>query len=73
MVVKKLNVKGMHCPSCEVLVKDVLEDENVEVLFVSFKSGVLEISFDENKIDFDEVKELIVSDCGYQVSEAEEN
>ena len=59
MVNKKLKVKGMHCPSCEMLIKDILEDEKVEVILINHRTGDLEISYNETEIDFDEIKNIL--------------
>ncbi|MCA9495332.1 MAG: cation transporter [Nanoarchaeota archaeon] len=59
MVNKKLKVKGMHCPSCEMLIKDILEDEGVKVLSVNHKTGDLEISYNEKTQVFENIKNII--------------
>jgi len=55
-----LNVKGMHCPSCEVLVKDSLEElEGVSNTKADSKSGIVEVDFDESKTDINKIKSTI--------------
>lgn len=66
MVNKKLKVKGMHCPSCEMLIKDILEDENVEVILVNHKTGDLEVSYNENDVDFEEIKRVLAEE-GHEI------
>jgi len=68
MVKEKLKVSGMHCPSCEILIKDILADEDVVVITISSKSGNLEISFDESKISLEKIKSLL-SEEGYKTNE----
>ena len=61
-----LNVKGMHCPSCEVLVKDSLEElEAVSNAKADSKSGIVEVEFDEDKIDMKKIKSVIINE-GYE-------
>jgi copper chaperone CopZ len=62
MVKIKLKITGMHCPSCEMLITDILEDEGVKVLTISAKSEVLEIEFDETKIKLDKITEILAED-----------
>ena len=62
-----LNVKGMHCKSCEMLIKDALEEqEGVETAEVSHDKGTAIISFDEKKVSEDQLKSII-KDEGYDV------
>ena len=63
----KLNVKGMHCGSCEMLIKDSLEEtEGIEKVEVSHKSGEVNIDFDESKVNEHKIKEIIKNE-GYKV------
>ncbi|MCA9459013.1 MAG: heavy-metal-associated domain-containing protein [Nanoarchaeota archaeon] len=62
----KLKVKGMHCPSCEMLIKDILEDEEIKVISISHKTGDIKVSFDKNNVDFDEVKRILAEE-GHEV------
>jgi len=61
----KLNVKGMHCKSCEVLIKDALQDEGVKAN-VNVNKGEVSIEFDESKIKLDKIKSIIKKE-GYKV------
>ncbi|MEM2918726.1 MAG: heavy metal-associated domain-containing protein [Candidatus Altiarchaeota archaeon] len=61
----KLNVEGMHCASCETLIKDVLSDENVKAS-VDSKKGEVIIEYDDSKINLDKIKSLIENE-GYKV------
>lgn len=61
-----LNVKGMHCPSCEVLVKDSLDElEGIDRVKTNSKSGIVEVDFDESKTDIDKIKSVIIKE-GYK-------
>jgi copper chaperone CopZ len=62
----KLKVKGMHCKSCEMLIKDILDDEDVKVISISYETGDLEISYNENDIDIEEIKKVLAEE-GHEV------
>ncbi len=56
----KLNVKGMHCKSCEMLVQDDLEELNgIKKIEVSHAKGFVNVEFDESKINIDKIKDII--------------
>ena len=61
----RLNVKGMHCKSCEILIKESLSDINVKA-DADFKKGVIEVEFDEKEINLEKIKKII-SNEGYKV------
>jgi len=62
-----LNVEGMHCSSCEILIKDSLEESNgVNNVEVSHKDGTVNVSFDESKTDEELIKTIIAKE-GYNV------
>ncbi len=64
---KTFKVKGMHCPSCEMLVKDSLEDEEgINNAELSHKKGTAMVDFDDSKIDENKIKSII-KDEGYEV------
>lgn len=60
-----LKIKGMHCPSCEMLIADELEESNVKSK-VNHKTGTAEIEFDESNISLEKIKQIIKKE-GYQV------
>ncbi len=63
----KLKIKGMHCSSCEMLIKDALEETNgIKKADVSMKSGSASIEFDESKIDSGKIRAIIEKE-GYEV------
>jgi len=60
-------VNGMHCKSCEMLIKDVLlETAGVRKAEASFAKGSVELEFDEKMVDTARIKELI-KEQGYEV------
>lgn len=63
----KLNVEGMHCGSCEMLIKDSLEEtDGVEKIEVSHKSGEVNVDFDDSKVSANKIKDIIKNE-GYKV------
>lgn len=63
---KSYKVTGMHCASCEMLIKDSLEENHIKVLEISSKKGVLKVDFDEKKINDNKIKTLIEGE-GFKV------
>ena len=62
----KLNVDGMHCRSCEMLVADELgELEGVRKVEANHKDGVVRIQY-EGRIDVDWIRKKI-QELGYRV------
>mgnify|MGYP005849887265 CR=1 FL=1 len=62
-----IKVKGMHCPSCEMLIKDVIEEQDgVEKAELSREKGMVMISFDEKKVNENQLKSIIKNE-GYGV------
>lgn len=50
MVFKKtdLTIKGMHCKSCETLIKDELIEAGAKDCKIDYKSGKATVTFDES-------------------------
>lgn len=63
---KTFKVTGMHCASCEMLIKDDLEDIGVKVKEISYKSGELKVEFDNKKVTEVKIKTIIENE-GYKV------
>ena len=65
---KKLNlkVKGMHCTSCEILIKEELEEAGAKDVQVSVRKGTVQATIDEKKLSEAKVK-LIIEKEGYSV------
>jgi copper chaperone len=62
----KLKIKGMHCHSCEMLIKDALKDIGVKNSKINSKTGQAEIEFDEKKISLEMIKKTIEKG-GYKI------
>lgn len=64
----KIKTKGMHCRSCEMLVKEALEGlKGVNTVEASHKSGVVSVDFDDSKINQDKVVQVIEKE-GYEIN-----
>jgi copper chaperone len=62
-----INVKGMHCKSCDILIGEALEEqEGVNSVESTFKTGKVTVTFDESKVTLDKIK-TIIKDEGYKV------
>ena len=55
----RLQVKGMHCSSCEMLVTEALLENGAARATASFKTGVVEFEHDEKMLPVSRAKELI--------------
>ena len=62
---KTIKVEGMHCKSCEFLIKDSLEEVGVKAS-ADHKTNTIKVSFDEKKVSLDSIKKAIESN-GYKV------
>ena len=63
----KIQTKGMHCKSCDMLVEDSLGDvDGVNSVKSSFETGIVEIDFDESVVNIDNIKDTIKQE-GYEV------
>jgi Cu2+-exporting ATPase/Cu+-exporting ATPase len=64
---KEFSVRGMHCKSCEAILKDSIGDINgVSDVSASAASGKLKVIFDETKTTENEIKNIIKKE-GYAV------
>jgi len=62
-----LKVDGMHCKSCEMLIKDALEEtEGIRKAEPSQAKGSVSVEYDEKKIDEPMIKKII-KEQGYEV------
>jgi len=68
MKMKKLGLKvsGMHCKSCEVLLKDALVELGVKECSADHVSGRVVVVFDESKLDIGRIAGVIKKE-GYKV------
>lgn len=63
----KLDIKGMHCRSCEILLeKNISKVEGVERAKANFLRGVVEIHYDRNRPDT-EILRQVVENSGYRI------
>ena len=65
---KKINltIKGMHCPSCETLIKDSLEEtDGVKHVDISAQKGSATVEFDEKKITKEKII-FVIKKEGYE-------
>ncbi|MBW6451906.1 MAG: heavy-metal-associated domain-containing protein [DPANN group archaeon] len=62
----KLKIYGMHCPSCTMLIQDVVEDlDGVIKADVSLESSRLRVFFDDTLIDERTIRDAVESE-GYK-------
>ena len=63
----KLNVEGMHCPSCEILISDELKElAGVKDVKVDHKLGTVNVKFDQSKTNKKDILDVIKKE-GYKV------
>lgn len=62
-----LTITGMHCRSCEMLIKDALEEAGVSSAKVDSKTGTAVIKFDGKKLSLEKVIKVIETE-GYKVA-----
>jgi len=61
-----LNIEGMHCPSCEMLIEDsLMELDGIEKAEISHKKGTAKIHFDESIIGEERIK-IAINREGYK-------
>ncbi len=58
MVNRKFKIKGMHCNSCEFLIKDVLEEIGVKAT-ADHKKGEVNLNFDEKKVSLNKIRDVL--------------
>lgn len=63
-----LNIKGMHCASCEIIIQESLEAmDGVNSAYLDFKKGTGMIDFDDTKVKDSDLMNVIQRE-GYEVS-----
>ena len=67
---KTLQIKGMHCKSCEALLEDAFEEIGVESSKINSSTGVAVVEFDEKEVSIAAIKKVVV-DEGYTVTKVE--
>ena len=67
MTLKKLTVKGMHCKSCEIILKEELEEiHGVKKAEPKHKEELVSIDFDGNSETLEKRKKKIKEE-GYEL------
>lgn len=62
----KLNVKGMHCKSCEtILSEDIAEIKGAKLTSIDYRKGVVDVQCD-SEATLEKVKQAIRKE-GYEV------
>ena len=54
-----LQLKGMHCESCEALVTDIVSDQGAKVLSASFRTGKVDIDYDSKRVPLEKIKKAL--------------
>ncbi len=57
-----LQIKGMHCASCEALVTDIVADQGAKVVSADFRSGKVDIDYDPKRAPLEKIKKAIVAE-----------
>ncbi|MBN1792173.1 heavy-metal-associated domain-containing protein [Candidatus Woesearchaeota archaeon] len=61
-----ISIKGMHCRSCEELIKDALgEQKGIKSVKVSHEEGSAVVEFDDTKSDEKTIRDIIRKE-GYE-------
>lgn len=56
-----LKIKGMHCEGCSTRLTKILNNQDgIENAKVSLEDAKAEIKYDDNKIELDEIREVVV-------------
>ena len=62
---QRIKVSGMHCAGCEMNINMALEEkQGIKKVKANYKKGIVEIEFDEKKINLEEIKNII-KETGY--------
>jgi len=63
----QLKVKGMHCKSCEALIKDSVEElPGINEVKADHNKGIIQVTFDESRVKESKIKEAIKKE-GYKL------
>lgn len=63
---KTLKIKGMHCESCEILLKEAIEEIGTKVVSANQKKGEIVVDM-KNESELSHVKKAIEKE-GYSVA-----
>lgn len=62
----KLKVSGMHCQSCEALIKDVLEEtKGIFTASADMKKKKVNVIFNDKKVSAEQIRKM-VEELGYK-------
>lgn len=65
-MIQKINVKGMHCKSCEAIITESIgELPGVKKAKADSAKGEVNVEYEESKISLDKIKETIIKE-GYR-------
>lgn len=65
----KLNIEGMHCHSCEMLIKDSLKElDGLKKSKINHKKGTAITIFDDSKLKEEDIVKAIEKE-GYKVKQ----
>ncbi len=62
-----LNVKNMHCKSCEMLICDALQKVGVNGCHIDHKTGNVNVKFNKENIKENQIKKAIINE-GFKLS-----
>lgn len=60
-----LQVTGMHCKSCEMLITDALIEVGAATVQADYKTGKVKVEFDGKKLSLPKIKGIIQKE-GYK-------
>mgnify|MGYP001591335055 CR=1 FL=1 len=63
---KTIKVKGMHCSSCEILLKETIEEEGINVVSANHKKGEIVVDVKDEK-EMAKIKQAVKKE-GYVVA-----
>ncbi len=67
MIHTKIKVQGMHCKSCEIILKEEIEEiEGVELVHANHNENNIEIDYKIEEVSLERIKETISTE-GYEV------
>lgn len=65
MIKKSYTVKGMHCPSCALVIESDLEDAGITAQ-CNYARAILDVEFDETKVQEAKIADVVHS-SGYSL------
>lgn len=69
---KVIEVKGMHCHGCEMLINLSLKElKGVKEVEASYQKGEVKVEYDESQVDLQKILEVI-KENGYEPAEVKQ-